>query len=208
MPRKIGRQLADVAAGQLRDKICVRRLSLNGDLLGRSRTTLKQSTRLINTVSLPLTPVAPRISTEDGTRIFFGGPRRPYGAMAERTVVRRAQCFSVPRMWTTARPRLFPTLAYLPGFRSSTARGNRFRRSERTLYSRTVEKQGTPDLIFREMGVEPGERVSCMGDALSDHAWAHMARVKISAEIPDEDTLGFCVAHLLCSLALMLEYLL
>ncbi|HYL63595.1 MAG TPA: zinc-binding alcohol dehydrogenase family protein [Candidatus Methylomirabilis sp.] len=33
---------------------------------------------------------------EDGTRIFFGGPRRPYGAMAERTVVRRAQCFSIP----------------------------------------------------------------------------------------------------------------
>src|SRR5229473_3833911 len=28
--------------------------------------------------------------------MFFGGPRRPYGAMAERTVVRRAQCFSVP----------------------------------------------------------------------------------------------------------------
>src|SRR5579863_5389787 len=33
---------------------------------------------------------------EDGTRVFFGGPRRPYGAMAERTVVRRAQCFPVP----------------------------------------------------------------------------------------------------------------
>jgi NADPH2:quinone reductase len=33
---------------------------------------------------------------EDGTRVFFGGPRKPYGAMAERTVVRRAQCFSVP----------------------------------------------------------------------------------------------------------------
>ena len=33
---------------------------------------------------------------EDGARVFFGGPRRPYGAMAERTVVRRAQCFSVP----------------------------------------------------------------------------------------------------------------
>jgi NADPH:quinone reductase-like Zn-dependent oxidoreductase len=33
---------------------------------------------------------------EDGTRMFFGGPRRPYGAMAERTVVRRAQCFSLP----------------------------------------------------------------------------------------------------------------
>jgi NADPH2:quinone reductase len=33
---------------------------------------------------------------EDGARVFFGGPRRPYGAMAERTVVRRAQCFPVP----------------------------------------------------------------------------------------------------------------
>ena len=33
---------------------------------------------------------------EDGTRIFFGGARRPYGAMAERTVVPRAFCFSVP----------------------------------------------------------------------------------------------------------------
>lgn len=33
---------------------------------------------------------------EDGTRVFFGGARRPFGAMAERTVVRRAQCFSIP----------------------------------------------------------------------------------------------------------------
>src|ERR1700730_11103196 len=33
---------------------------------------------------------------EDGTRVFFGGARRPYGAMAERTVGRRVQCFSVP----------------------------------------------------------------------------------------------------------------
>jgi NADPH:quinone reductase-like Zn-dependent oxidoreductase len=33
---------------------------------------------------------------EDGTRVFFGGPRRPYGAMAERTVAKRALCFSVP----------------------------------------------------------------------------------------------------------------
>jgi len=29
-------------------------------------------------------------------RVFFGGPRRPYGSMAERTVVRKAQCFPVP----------------------------------------------------------------------------------------------------------------
>ena len=33
---------------------------------------------------------------EDGTRVFFGGPRRPYGAMAERTVASRAFCFPVP----------------------------------------------------------------------------------------------------------------
>jgi len=33
---------------------------------------------------------------EDGTPVFFGGPRRPYGAMAERTVVPRAFCFPVP----------------------------------------------------------------------------------------------------------------
>jgi NADPH:quinone reductase-like Zn-dependent oxidoreductase len=33
---------------------------------------------------------------DDGARVFFGGPRRPYGAMAEHTVVRRAQCFPVP----------------------------------------------------------------------------------------------------------------
>jgi NADPH:quinone reductase-like Zn-dependent oxidoreductase len=33
---------------------------------------------------------------EDGTRVFFGGPRAPYGAMAERTVVSRRFCFAIP----------------------------------------------------------------------------------------------------------------
>ena len=33
---------------------------------------------------------------ENGTRVFFGGPKRPYGAMAERTVVPSAFCFPVP----------------------------------------------------------------------------------------------------------------
>jgi NADPH:quinone reductase-like Zn-dependent oxidoreductase len=32
----------------------------------------------------------------DGSRVFFGGARAPYGAMAQRTVVRRAFCFPVP----------------------------------------------------------------------------------------------------------------
>src|SRR5882762_3642285 len=33
---------------------------------------------------------------EDGTRVFFGGCRRPFGAMAELTVVPRAFCFGLP----------------------------------------------------------------------------------------------------------------
>jgi NADPH:quinone reductase-like Zn-dependent oxidoreductase len=33
---------------------------------------------------------------EDGTRVFFGGCRRPFGAMAELTVVPRAFCFALP----------------------------------------------------------------------------------------------------------------
>src|SRR5260370_27425967 len=33
---------------------------------------------------------------EDGTRVFFGGRRRPYGAMADGTVAPRAFCFPVP----------------------------------------------------------------------------------------------------------------
>lgn len=33
---------------------------------------------------------------EDGQRVFFGGPRLPYGAMAERTVVLRAFTFPIP----------------------------------------------------------------------------------------------------------------
>jgi len=33
---------------------------------------------------------------EDGTRVFFGGCRKPFGAMAELTVVARAFCFPLP----------------------------------------------------------------------------------------------------------------
>lgn len=32
----------------------------------------------------------------DGTRVFFGGARRPYGAMAQQTVVPAAFCFPIP----------------------------------------------------------------------------------------------------------------
>lgn len=33
---------------------------------------------------------------ENGIRVFFGGPRLPYGAMAERTVAKRMLCFPIP----------------------------------------------------------------------------------------------------------------
>jgi len=33
---------------------------------------------------------------DDGSRVFFGGVRPPYGAMAERAVVRRAFTFAIP----------------------------------------------------------------------------------------------------------------
>ncbi|HKS97681.1 MAG TPA: zinc-binding alcohol dehydrogenase family protein [Terriglobia bacterium] len=33
----------------------------------------------------------------DGSRVFFGGPRPPFGAMAERTVVARSHCMPVPQ---------------------------------------------------------------------------------------------------------------
>jgi NADPH:quinone reductase-like Zn-dependent oxidoreductase len=34
---------------------------------------------------------------EDGTRVYFGGARPPYGAMAQRTVVSRQRCFPLPQ---------------------------------------------------------------------------------------------------------------
>ena len=40
---------------------------------------------------------------------------------------------------------------------------------------------------LREIGVEPGARVSYMGYGLTDHARAHLACVRISAEIPVEE---------------------
>jgi hypothetical protein len=47
---------------------------------------------------------------------------------------------------------------------------------------------------LQQLGVSPGERVSHMGDTLSDHTWAHLARVKLVAAIPEEDVLTFWAA--------------
>jgi NADPH:quinone reductase-like Zn-dependent oxidoreductase len=33
---------------------------------------------------------------DDGSRVYFAGPRRPFGAMADRTVVARSRCWPIP----------------------------------------------------------------------------------------------------------------
>lgn len=48
--------------------------------------------------------------------------------------------------------------------------------------------------MLHEMGVATGDRASDMGDALIDHGWAYVARVKIVSEIPQEDVLSFWAA--------------
>jgi NADPH:quinone reductase-like Zn-dependent oxidoreductase len=58
---------------------------------------------------------------EDGTRVFFGGARRPHGAMAERTVVRRVQCFSVPEELDDVTAAAFPNPGGLPRACSTAA---------------------------------------------------------------------------------------
>ena len=57
----------------------------------------------------------------DGQRVFFGGTRPPYGAMAQRTVVRRAFCFPVPENVDYETAAALPNRASPPGFRSLSA---------------------------------------------------------------------------------------
>jgi hypothetical protein len=56
-------------------------------------------------------------------------------------------------------------------------------------------RQAHPDwqvaTALQQMGLRQGDHVSYMGYALVDHAWAHLARLRISAEIPEEDVLNF-----------------
>ena len=53
----------------------------------------------------------------DGQRVFFGGPRAPYGAMAERTPVLRAFCFPVPDGVSDETAAALPNPGVPPGFR-------------------------------------------------------------------------------------------
>ena len=54
----------------------------------------------------------------NGQRVFFGGTRAPYGAMAERTVVNGSIfAFPVPDGWMTKPLRPYPTRVSRPGWR-------------------------------------------------------------------------------------------
>lgn len=85
-------EFAEPTAGQDEVIVRVRAASLKG--VDRQ---LASGTHYASPRELPVVCGADGIGDlKDGTRVFFGGARRPYGAMAERTVVPRAFCFSVP----------------------------------------------------------------------------------------------------------------
>jgi NADPH2:quinone reductase len=54
---------------------------------------------------------------EDGTRVFFGGCRKPFGAMAGLTVVPRVFCFPLPPGMADETAAALPNPGVLPGFR-------------------------------------------------------------------------------------------
>jgi len=47
---------------------------------------------------------------------------------------------------------------------------------------------------LRTLDVQPGDRVSYMGDTLSDHVWAYLGRLSLVSEIPQEDVNTFWAA--------------
>jgi hypothetical protein len=59
------------------------------------------------------------------------------------------------------------------------------------LFDRTRPVDSKVALALQQFGVPPGGRVSYLGYALTDHGWAHLARLRIVAEIPAEDVASF-----------------
>jgi hypothetical protein len=59
------------------------------------------------------------------------------------------------------------------------------------LFGRQPHSDWQVATALQQIGLKKGDRVSYMGYALVDHAWAHFARVRIAAEIPEEDVLNF-----------------
>jgi len=47
---------------------------------------------------------------------------------------------------------------------------------------------------LRALGVQSGDRVSYMGDTLSDHVWAYLGRLSLVSDVPPEDVNTFWAA--------------
>ena len=47
---------------------------------------------------------------------------------------------------------------------------------------------------LRDLGVQPGDRVSYLGETITDHVWAYLAHVSVVAEIPKQDVDSFWAA--------------
>ncbi len=62
-------------------------------------------------------------------------------------------------------------------------------------HSTSKASAGFPDwqvaAALPQFGVSAGDKVSFLGDALTDHLWAHLARVEIVGEIPKDDVLTY-----------------
>lgn len=84
-------EFADPVAGAEEALVRVRAASLKN-----IERQLAAGTHYASPRELPIVCGTDGVGTlEDGTRVFFGGARRPFGAMAELTVAPRAFCFPV-----------------------------------------------------------------------------------------------------------------
>ena len=85
-------EFADPVAGAEEALLCVRAASLKN-----IERQLAAGTHYASPRELPVICGTDGVGTlEDGTRVFFGGARRPFGAMAELTVAPRGFCFPLP----------------------------------------------------------------------------------------------------------------
>jgi hypothetical protein len=65
-------------------------------------------------------------------------------------------------------------------------------------FLRLISRNDFPSLEIAEgmarNGIEPGDRVACIGDSPGDHYWAYLAGVMIVAEVPAEGLPSFLAA--------------
>jgi NADPH2:quinone reductase len=100
----------------------------------------------------------------DGSRVFFAGPRRPYGSFAQRTVVRLQQCFPIPDNFDDATAAAVPN----PGVSAWLSLSHRagLRPGETVLILGATESQGgslskSPRSLAHRASLPPGAIRKC-----------------------------------------------